>query len=97
MAPGADGSNDGATWDEWANSPAAGGGSAPPESGSGVDWPMRPSRIAATMGRTDDGRLIFPAVALWALVPGVRALDPSRGRARLINFLVATFEEVVYI
>ena len=52
---------------------------------------------AATMGRTDDGRLIFPAVALWALVPGVRALDPSRGRSRLIAFLVATFEEVVYI
>ena len=52
---------------------------------------------AATMGRDDDGHLIFPAVALWAFVPGVRAVDPARGKDRLINFLVATFEEVVYI
>jgi hypothetical protein len=52
---------------------------------------------AATMGRDDENRLIFPAVALWALVPGIRAVDPARGKDRLINFLVATFEEVVYI
>ena len=52
---------------------------------------------AATMGRDDEGRLIFPAVALWAFVPGIRAVDPVRGKDRLINFLVATFEEVVYI
>lgn len=52
---------------------------------------------AATMGRDDEGRLIFPAVALWAFVPGIRAVDPTRGRERLVNFLVATFEEVVYI
>ncbi|MFZ9702790.1 MAG: hypothetical protein ACO3B7_01155 [Candidatus Limnocylindrus sp.] len=52
---------------------------------------------AATMGRDDEGHLIFPAVALWALVPGVRTVDPARGNDRLINFLVATFEEVVYI
>jgi hypothetical protein len=36
-------------------------------------------------------------VALWALVPGIRTVDPARGKDRLINFLVATFEEVVYI
>ena len=52
---------------------------------------------AATMGRDAEGRLIFPAVALWAFVPGIRAYEPTRGRDRLINFLVATFEEVVYI
>lgn len=52
---------------------------------------------AATMGRDDEGRLIFPAVALWAFVPGIRAIDPARGRERLVDFLVATFEEVVYI
>ena len=52
---------------------------------------------SATMGRDADGRLIFPAVALWALVPGVRASDPKGGRDRLVDFLVATFEEVVYI
>ena len=52
---------------------------------------------AATMGRDDENRLIFPAVALWALVPGIRTVDPARGKDRLINFLVATFEEVVYI
>ena len=52
---------------------------------------------AATMGRDLEGRLIFPAVALWSLVPGIRAADPKGGRERLIDFLVATFEEVVYI
>jgi hypothetical protein len=52
---------------------------------------------AATMGRDAEGRLMFPAVALWAFVPGIRAYEPTHGRDRLINFLVATFEEVVYI
>ena len=52
---------------------------------------------AATMGRDAEGQLIFPAVALWAFVPGIRAYEPKLGRDRLINFLVATFEEVVYI
>ena len=52
---------------------------------------------AATMGRDLEGHLIFPAVALWALVPGIRAADPKGGRDRLVDFLVATFEEVVYI
>jgi hypothetical protein len=36
-------------------------------------------------------------VALWSLVPGIRAADPKGGRDRLVDFLVATFEEVVYI
>ncbi len=52
---------------------------------------------AATMGRDADGRLIFPAVALWAFAPGIRAFESKRARDRLINFLVSTFKEVVYI
>jgi hypothetical protein len=52
---------------------------------------------AATMGRDVEGRLLLPAVSLWCLVPGLRAADPKGGRDRLISFLVAAFEEVVYI
>ena len=52
---------------------------------------------AATMGRDAEGRLLLPAVSLWCLVPGLRAADPKGGRERLVAFLVATFEEVVYI
>jgi len=52
---------------------------------------------ATAMGRDAEGQLIFPAVALWAFVPGIRAYEPKLGRDRLISFLVATFEEVVYI
>jgi hypothetical protein len=52
---------------------------------------------AATMGRSVDGRLIFPAVALWALVPGLHQFDAAHAKAKLVAFLVATFEEVVYI
>jgi hypothetical protein len=35
-------------------------------------------------------------VALWALVPGIRAEVPD-GRARLIEYLVASFDELVYV
>ena len=52
---------------------------------------------AATMGRDAAGRLLLPAVSLWCLVPGLRAADRSGGRERLVDFLVATFDEVVYI
>ena len=52
---------------------------------------------AATMGRDAEGRLLLPAVSLWCLVPGLRTVDPKGSRERLIAFLVATFEEVVYI
>jgi hypothetical protein len=49
----------------------------------------------ATVGRDAQGRLMVPAVALWALVPGIRAQVPD-GRGRLIEYLVASFDELVY-
>jgi hypothetical protein len=50
----------------------------------------------ATLGRDAGGRLMVPAVALWALVPGVRA-QTTDGRSRLIEYLVANFGEIVYV
>jgi hypothetical protein len=50
----------------------------------------------ATLGRDANGRLMVPAVTLWALVPGVRAEIPD-GRQRLIEYLVANFHEIVYV
>jgi hypothetical protein len=49
-----------------------------------------------TLGRDAKGRLIVPTVSLWALVPGLRGLVPD-GRDRLIEYLVANFEELVYV
>lgn len=49
-----------------------------------------------TLGRDVEGHLIVPTISLWALVPGVRGLvHDSRGR--LIEYLVANFEELVYV
>jgi hypothetical protein len=50
----------------------------------------------ATVGRTADGRLMVPAISLHCLVPGLRALS-DKARDQEIDFLVAGFEEVVYI
>jgi hypothetical protein len=50
----------------------------------------------STLGRDAQGRLLVPAVALWALVPGIRAQVPD-GRDRLIEYLVASFGELVYV
>jgi hypothetical protein len=50
----------------------------------------------ATVGRDAEGRLMVPAVALWALVPGIRAQVPD-GRERLMEYLVANFAEIVYV
>ena len=50
----------------------------------------------ATIGRDARGHLMVPAVALWALVPGIRSQVPD-GRARLIEYLVASFHELVYV
>ena len=50
----------------------------------------------ATVGRDGDGRLMVPAVALWALVPGIRS-QVTDGRDRLIAYLVANFDELVYV
>lgn len=50
----------------------------------------------AALGRDREGHLIVPAVALHALVPGLRArVDDSRGR--LIEYLVSNFGELVYV
>lgn len=50
----------------------------------------------ATVGHDATGRLMVPAVALWALVPGIRSQVPD-GRERLIEYLVANFHELVYV
>ena len=50
----------------------------------------------ATLGRDAQGRLFVPAVTLWALVPGIRS-QVSDGRDRLIEYLVASFDELVYV
>ncbi len=50
----------------------------------------------ATVGRDAQGRLMVPAVALWALVPGIRA-QVGDARQRLIEYLVANFHELVYV
>jgi hypothetical protein len=50
----------------------------------------------ATIGRDAEGRQVVPAVALWALVPGIRA-EVADGRERLIEYLVANFDELVYV
>ncbi len=50
----------------------------------------------ATLGRDATGNVIVPAVALYALVPGIRATS-STGRDQLIKYLVANFGELVYV
>jgi hypothetical protein len=50
----------------------------------------------AVVGRDASGNLLVPAVALHALVPGIRATSPD-GRQRLIDYLVANFGELVYV
>jgi hypothetical protein len=49
-----------------------------------------------TLGRDGAGHLIVPTISLWALVPGVRGLLAD-GRARLIEYLVSNFDELVYV
>lgn len=50
----------------------------------------------AVIGRDSEGRLIVPAITLYALVPGVRSETPN-GRAHLIEYLVENFEDLVYV
>jgi hypothetical protein len=49
-----------------------------------------------TLGRDRDGHVIVPTISLWALVPGVRGLVGD-SRDRLIDYLVANFDELVYV
>jgi hypothetical protein len=50
----------------------------------------------ASVGRDAQGRQMVPAVALYALVPGIRA-QAIDGRQRLIDYLVENFDELVYV
>jgi hypothetical protein len=50
----------------------------------------------ATLGRDRAGNVIVPTVLLHTLVPGLRA-RVADARARLIEYLVANFAELVYV
>lgn len=50
----------------------------------------------ASIGRDRDGNLIVPTVTLYALVPGIRS-QAADGRDRLIEYLVQSFDELVYV
>lgn len=50
----------------------------------------------ATIGRDAQGRMMVPAITLWALVPGIRSQVPD-GRERLVDYLIANFHELVYV
>lgn len=49
----------------------------------------------AVIGRDAQGRLMVPAITLFALVPGLHAQLPD-ARDRLIAYLLANFDEIVY-
>ena len=49
-----------------------------------------------TLGRDVKGNLVVPTISLWALVPGIRGLVAD-SRGRLIEYLVANFDELVYV
>lgn len=51
---------------------------------------------AAAVGRTDQGEMMVPAISLRYFVPGARAVMPD-ARNRLIEYLVASFHDIVYI
>ncbi len=48
------------------------------------------------LGRDARGRLMVPAITLYALVTGIRG-QVADGRERLIEYLVANFDELVYV
>jgi len=50
----------------------------------------------ASIGRDAKGHLMVPAIALFALVPGIRAQVPD-ARQRLIEYLLENFDELVYV
>lgn len=49
-----------------------------------------------TVGSDAGGRLMVPTISLHFLVPGLRAEAPD-ARDRLIAYLVASFDEIVYV
>ena len=50
----------------------------------------------ASIGRDRDGNLVVPTITLYCLVPGVRS-QVADGRERLIEYLVQSFDELVYV
>jgi hypothetical protein len=50
----------------------------------------------ATLGHDAEGRVMVPAITLHCLVAGIRRETPD-GRDRLIDYLVESFEELVYV
>ncbi len=50
----------------------------------------------AMIGRDAAGRMMVPAITLFALVPGMRAQVPD-ARDRLIEYLLENFDELVYV
>jgi hypothetical protein len=50
----------------------------------------------AMIGRDAKGRIMVPAITLFALVPGIRSQLPD-GRDRLVEYLVENFDEIVYV
>ncbi len=50
----------------------------------------------AVIGREADGRAMVPAIAVHCLVPGIRAEAPD-ARDRLVEYLAANFDEIVYV
>lgn len=50
----------------------------------------------AAIGRDRDGNLIVPTITLYSLVPGIRS-QVADGRERLIEYLVQSFDELVYV
>ena len=68
-------------------------------SASGSEHPFETALVeagGALVGRDRDGRLIVPAITLFALVPGIRS-QVADGRDRLVDYLVANFGELVYV
>ncbi len=51
---------------------------------------------AAAIGTTASGELMVPAISLFYFVSGARAVI-SEARGQLIDYLVAHFDEIVYI
>ena len=50
----------------------------------------------AVIGRDAKGRLVVPTTTLYVLVAGIRA-QVADARERLIEYLVANFNELVYV
>lgn len=50
----------------------------------------------AVIGRDAKGRLVVPAVTLFALVAGIRS-QVADSRDRLIEYLLENFDEIVYV